>query len=409
MVPLLLIVVGKEKFGIWQTILAFLSWASLLNFGLGNGLRNLITKLLTENKTDEIGLAVSSALKVITKIVFFAGMIIIPVIYFFLNPNKLFLNNQIPSYEIINAFTVFAVFFLLNIILGISNSIAFGFQKSAIVGITNIVHLFLCYVIILVSNYCLQLNLVELAFIFGGVQSLILFTSFIWQIRKFKIKIDLQRKYQLNSVYKLSGYFFAAQLLGILFLSIDNFVISINLGAEQTAEFSIISKIFYAIIGVFSVLLIQLWNSVTEANLRNDNKWIIKIAKRLAIFAFLIFICSAVLSSFKDSLLHFWLGNQFIDIPYISFFLFSFYTFLHCLNSIIANIQNGLGQLKFQIISTTLSLAIYIIGCFVFNIKDLGYNYLIILKIVGTALAFGVNLISIRELKSSLSKINKTI
>jgi hypothetical protein len=32
LVPLLLTAVGKERFGIWQTILAILSWSSLLNF-----------------------------------------------------------------------------------------------------------------------------------------------------------------------------------------------------------------------------------------------------------------------------------------------------------------------------------------------------------------------------------------
>jgi O-antigen/teichoic acid export membrane protein len=398
LVPLLLTAVGKERFGIWQTILAILSWSSLLNFGLGNGLRNLITKLVAENRKEEIGFAIGSAFKIISKIVFFAALLILPTIFFFLNPDKLFSGNQIANQEIINAFAVFAGFFLLNIILGLSSSIAYGFQKSAIAGITNAVYLFLCYVSILIAIHFTILTLVEIAFIFGAIQSLGHLTSLLWQIKKFEIKFNLKHKYSLSSVYKLSGSFFAVQLLSILFLSIDNFVISVNLGAGKTAEFSILSKVFYTIIGVFSVLLIQLWNSVTEANLKNDNKWVLKIGKRLAIFAFLLFFGSLILSAFKNSLLRLWLGDQFLNISYSSFYLFSFYTFSHCLNAILINIQNGLGQLRLQIVSTSLSLAIYVTGCLILNVKNLGYDYLIVLKIIGTGIAIGINLFVLKKL-----------
>lgn len=399
MVPLLLNVVGKERFGIWQTILVIISWSSLLNFGLGNGLRNLITKLITEKRHEEIGPAVGSALKVISKIVFFASIFLIPGIYFLLEPESLFSGNKIPESEVITAFSIFASFFLLNIVLGLSSSIAYGFQKSAIAGITNISHLLLCYLSILVAMQFTTLNLVDIAFIFGSLQSLVFLVSFFWQVQRFDIKIDLKDKYSLSSVYKLSGSFFAVQLLSILFFSIDNFVVSITLGANQTAEFSILSKIFYAIIGVFSVLLIQLWNSVTEAKIENNNKWIINIGKRLARFAFILFLGSLIISTFKDKLLYFWLGNELPNLTYTSFYLFSIYTLVHCLNAIVANIQNGIGELRLQMISIFISLAIYITGCLVLDVNKLGYNYLIVLKIIGTVVAIGINLLSVRNLR----------
>ena len=244
LVPLLLLVVGKERFGIWQTLLAIISWSSLLNFGLGNGLRNHITKLITEKKQDEIGNAIGSTLKVVSLITFAGTIIILPSIFFFLNPDKLFAGNQIPSKEVINAFIVFAGFFLININLGLSNSIAFGFQKSSIAGITNLAYLVLSYMSILIFNQIGQPTLVELALIFGGAQSLVLITSFVWQLNKFRIKLNIFGNYPMGSVYKLSGHFFAVQLLGIVYLSIDNFIISIELGAEQTAEFAIPAKYF---------------------------------------------------------------------------------------------------------------------------------------------------------------------
>ncbi|RIW11645.1 hypothetical protein D0X99_20300, partial [Algoriphagus lacus] len=92
-----------------------------------------------------------------------------------------------------------------------------------------------------------------------------------------------------------------------------------------------------------------------------------------------------------DFVMKLWLNEQYIFIPSISFFLFSFYTLLHCINAILINVQNGLGQLNTQIYSITLGIVVYSIGCIIPEGGIVDYNYLIILKIIGTFLGIILN------------------
>ena len=129
-IPILLNVIGEEKFGIWQTILSFTSFITLLNLGYANGLRNLITKLLNSDRRNEVSKAIGATYIKLSKVAAISAFILLPAIYFLLDPNELFLDSSISSQEITGSLIIFVSFFILNIVLGLSESIAFGFQKQ---------------------------------------------------------------------------------------------------------------------------------------------------------------------------------------------------------------------------------------------------------------------------------------
>ena len=61
-IPILLKFLGKESFGIFQTILTVLGWVSIANLGLGNGLRNKITENYTHlEKINNVKTLIGSA------------------------------------------------------------------------------------------------------------------------------------------------------------------------------------------------------------------------------------------------------------------------------------------------------------------------------------------------------------
>lgn len=397
MIPLLLNVLGNEKFGIWQTILSFITWGSLLNLGLGNGLRNLITQLYTKNDKFNIGISIGKTIKITSFIVLLASLIVIPSIFYLFNPDNLFLNNTINKSEIVYAFAIFISFFLVNIILDLSKSVSYGLQKSSLVEINNAIYLILCYLSIVLLNKFFVINLQLTAIIFGLSQSILLIFLFRYILKKYKLKINFSGNFSLRSTYKLSANFFILQLLTIVYMSVDNLIVSLFLGAEKTTEFSIVNRIFFTLIGVFSILLIQFWNSVTEANEKKNLLWIKKAIKYLTVGAGAILIFGIVLSIFNSQILTFWLGDKAPKIASSTFFLFTGYTFLHCLNAIYINYFNGIGQLKHQIILMLLSILIYILGCISFNIHDLGYDIIIIFKIIGVSIFLIGNIFLIRK------------
>ena len=397
MIPLLLNILGNERFGIWQTILSFITWGSLLNLGLGNGLRNLITQLYSKNDIFNISISIGKTIKITSFIALIASLIIIPSIFYFFNPDILFEKNSVDKMEIIYAFVIFIFFFLVNIILGLSNSISYGFQQSSIVGIFNAGYLILCYLALVFLNKLTIVNLELVAIIFGLSQSLLLIFLFHYLSKKYKFKINIRGNFSLSSTYKLSGKFFILQLLSIAYMSVDYIVISMLLGAEETTEFSIVNRIFFTLISIFSILLIQFWNSVTEANENKNLLWIKRTIKHLALGAGIILILGVVLSIFNSQILDLWLGENAPKIALSTFFLFTGYTFLHCLNAIFINYFNGIGQLKYQMILMFISILIYILGCISFNIQVLGYNVLIIFKIMGISTYLIGNILLIRK------------
>lgn len=400
MIPLFLKVLGKEAFGVWQTILSIISFASVLNLGLGNGLRNLITKLIVNDKRKDIGNAIGSTFIKTSKIVLMSLVILLPLAYFFLKPEKLFLNRTISIQEINISFFIFLFFFLMNIVLSLSNSIAYGLQKSYLTGIIQFVNLLICFCSIYVLDRYIAINLIHISFIFGFVQSLSYLFFLFYQNRYFELKIDFKKKYDLKETSKLSLNFFIVQLLALIYLSIDNFVISSTLGATQTAEFSVVNKIFFSLIGLFSVLLIHFWNSVTEAYLKNEIKWIFKTIKILYLISFCFFLGGLFISFFSENILSFWLNTNDFNISTKTFYMFSIYMFLHCINAIYVNLQNGLGFLRIQIYSITLSLVLYGLGCYLIDIKSYGYNVIVLLKILSMGLSVIINSFILLKLKN---------
>lgn len=382
LVPLILEFLGKERFGIWQTILSGITFISVLNFGYPNSLRNLITQKTINSSKKEIGGIIGITYLKIFKISVALFFIIIPIVYFFINPDFLFLKGTTPSKEIITSLLIFISFTLLNNTLGLSDSIAYGFQKSSLTSFFQVIYFSFCYLLIYFIGNKTDLNLIHMSIIFGGSLSFSYIISGLYQLKKLKIPINFKVNDDLKKeTKKLSTPFFIAHLLSLMFLSIDNFIISSVLGAEETASYSIISKIFFTLIMVFSILLIHFWNSVTDAFEKKEFKWIFKTIKVLYIISIFVFFVGLIVSFFQEELINLWLGDNNLNLKSISFYLFSIYTLLHCINAIFVNLQNGIGNLRLQIITNIIILVVYAVACYIIDISYYGYNSILVIKI----------------------------
>jgi O-antigen/teichoic acid export membrane protein len=398
-ISILLKYLGEERFGIWQTILSISTFFSLLNFGYSNGLRNLITKLIIKNKEKEISKAIGATYILVSKIVAISAIILLPSLYFFLNPKSLFLGTTIASNEINISLLIFLSFFLFNIILNLSESIAFGIQKSYLASLFQTISVFFSLILVYIIGKNNEINLIQVAFIFGVTQSTAYIIFIIFQKIKWNINIDFKSSYSLKETNKLSFHFFIAHLLSVAFLSIDNFIISSTLGAEETAGFSIVTKIFFTLITIFSILLIHFWNSVTEAYEKTKFLWILNKVKILIKISFLFFFVGLLISFFQENILFLWLGENNLNLISSTFYLYTVYLLFHCINAVFVNIQNGLGFLKIQIITAILALIIYIMTCYFVDIVYYGYNVLIMIKIAVMGLSLVLNSFILKKLK----------
>ncbi|WP_298781235.1 hypothetical protein [uncultured Polaribacter sp.] len=399
MFRLLLSYIEEERFGIWQTILSITSFVTVFTFGYPNGLRNFITKMLLSSSKNDIEKAIGSVYIKLSKITLLVFVLIIPIIYFFVDPNFLFFETSISSFEIIYSLLIFTSFLLLNNILNLSDSIAFGYQKSYLTSLFHVIYLIVCYLVIYFLGKQVHLNLIHISFIFGSTQTLRYVFFSIFQKYKMNIKINLDYNFSLTNLNKLSLNFFLAQLLAIIFLATDYFIISSVLGPEETTKFSIVSKIFFTLITLFSILLIHFWNSVTDAYEKREFVWIFKIIKILSFISIFIFIIGLIISFFQQKIINLWLGSNNLGLESLTFYLFSIYTFFHCINAIFLNLQNGLGKLKLQIYTSFLVLFLYVLGCYLIDVKLHGYNSIITLKIGVMVLSIILNSLILKKIR----------
>src|SRR5690606_10722717 len=138
------------------------------------------------------------------------------------------------------------------------------------------------------------------------------------------------------------------QALGLTYIYIDNFAITYSLGPVKTAEYSIVYKLFFSIINIFSILLIQFWDSSRVAYLRNDFNWIKKMVIRFLLLNGLILIGCLIISQFSKELMVVFLGNSKLEFERTTFYLFSIYTFVHCFFAIFINLFNGINLFSYQ-------------------------------------------------------------
>jgi len=391
----------KERFGIWQTMLTFVSYVALLNFGVGNGLRNHITKLIANNQTEIVGLALGKTVLKLIPIILIS-LLVVPIIIYNLNFDFFFKNIKLDQKEIKYSLIIYSFFFIINIILSLVNSLSYGLQKSYLSTGSNFFNLALCFILVLVLNTIFNLNLIHISLIFGLSQSLVFVLYYFYLSRKFNLNIKFKGDFDLAEINKLSINFFVIELLYIVFSSLDNILISKFLGAQQTADYAVVSKIFFVIIALFTTLLIKFWNNVTYAFEVKNHNWIQKELKKLVLISFFVFIFCLCITLFRNQILNLWIGKNVIKASSISFLLFSIFTFLTCINSILMFLHNGLGRFKYQLISYSIMIVLYVSYFFCFKINS--YEDLIFLKVILLTIGIVVNSLIFRDVSFRLVK-----
>lgn len=161
--PLLLKFLGDEKYGIWTTLLSVITWINYCDIGIGHGLRNLLTKELTEQRKDEAKKSISTAYIVLTIIAAIVWILLVASVYF-LNWNNLLGTNLPVDITLYITFT----FICINFVLALCNTVFYALQMSERVSIRNIMVQILNIIGVVLLGHFERGNLPEMAVLFGG-------------------------------------------------------------------------------------------------------------------------------------------------------------------------------------------------------------------------------------------------
>ena len=372
-IPLTLAYLDDQRYGIWQTILTIISWASLSNFGIGNGLRNKITESLTEQNFKKLRSYITNAyiyLSSISIIIFILSLILVCNI----DLGILFKNNTLPNQEIMISFIIVIISFCLNFILGLSSSIAFGVHKSSIVNLFQVINslITLCGLLILPKISNPSLINISLLYLIANSISNIIFSIYIFMDQKFRPNIKFKNKKYGRELTSLGLEFFILQIATIVLFSTDNFIISTFIGANEVTDYSLVSKLFQIVSTIFSILLVQLWSEVAKVTISGDYDWIKKSVKRLMILLVPVALILVFMIYNFNFICQVWLRRD-IQVNHYIIILAAIYVWLICFNGIFVNIQNGMSRIRVQTISSIVSCIINIpLAIILINVFNLG-------------------------------------
>lgn len=130
-VPITLHYLNNEIYGIWLTLTSILYWFSFFDIGLGNGMRNYLTKAISNGNYEEGRAYLSTTLGILVLIAIGISVLcVIPLSI--LNFNKLF-NSYSISNDILRNLTIIAVLFTLaNFVVKNIGYVFVAMQKYAI-------------------------------------------------------------------------------------------------------------------------------------------------------------------------------------------------------------------------------------------------------------------------------------
>jgi O-antigen/teichoic acid export membrane protein len=360
LLPLSLNFVSIEQYGVWLAINSILMWTSYFGLGLGSGLKNSLGEALAHKNYKEAKQLISTAYFIMISIMGFLSLLY----YFFsdgINWVTLFKLNILDDTLIHRTINIVIYLFLLRFILELVNVIMDAMQKLYFAKINSTISQLSILLTILLLSYVTEGDILKLGIIFSGIPVLILLITSIWLFTKHPhlspslsyVKLNLSR-----NLYGIGLKFFIIQLCQIFLFQTTNILIIRNFGPQEVVQYNVVYSLFSMISVGFATISAPYWSAYVNAWTLKDIEWIVRTNQRLIKLWLLIVCLALIILLFSDQIYYWWLGRD-LNIPFsLSLSIFA-YMCVFSFSGIYNMFINGVGKLKLQIISLTISTILY--------------------------------------------------
>ena len=314
-VPILLNYMGTEKYGVWITISSWITFFGFLDFGIGKSLMN---KVSAADGLSDHSLArrnISSALMIISLLSLTLLLIFVlakPSIgwdFFFSDVSSGLIKSAQP------AIIALILLFLVNLPLGLVQSIQAGYQEGYISSLWWMLATILGFIGIILVTKSGGGILGVVIVTFGSV---VVANIFNW-IEFFGIrhsdlapKLTLFDKQLTGQLVKIGFLFFILQVTSAISFQSDNIIIAKFLGPSDVTGYSIPAKLFSIIPIFLGVLLNPFWAAYGEALSRKDYSWIKTAFSRSMVLSFFVSsTLSVIFIVFGRLIIRHWVGKEF--------------------------------------------------------------------------------------------------
>lgn len=357
-IPLMISYLGQEEFGVWSTLLSILTWVTLFDLGLGNGLRNKLAEALAKHNTSQGKEFISSAYSLIALVSLFF-MIAISLAAILVPWHKVFNTTEVPELQLSYAVWITGLFICLNFPVGLISSVLHAAQKSSVVVIGQLIFNFLSLVFVFCLIQIGHPSLIFLALLYGValISSNILLSAWFY-----KKNPNLVPRFTLSFQYAkpLLGHgaqFFILQIAVLIIFTTDKIIISQIFGPEHVTSYDVTFKLFAMITLVYGLISAPVWSSYTEAFHQSDYAWIADaLRKQLRIFLLMVLAIVCLIFSAQE-IIALWIGpNIWTPMPLVV--SIGLFVMISIWNNIYASFLNGIGRVKIQMYTAIIAMII---------------------------------------------------
>jgi len=355
-IPILIRYLGVEQFGVWSTILSVITWLVFFDLGIGNGLKNCVSKALAENDRMEAGKYISAGYTLI------GGIAIVLWFFSFFSAyyipwHRVFNTVAVSENEIRLAVQISLSCVLLNFWIGLVGAILGGFQKTSLVALGQLYSNIFSLFFVCVVWAMLDSSIVILAIVYGVAM---LFASVLLSIGFYKDNKDLipvffwRRKY-LNPLLSVGLTFFTIQIAVLVVFTTDKILITQFFGPQLVTQYEVVMKIFALFSFAHALISAPLWPAYSDAFHRKDNHWIRRmLIKQLMVFAVFV-VAVIVMVLIAKKVIFIWIGGDLaVSIDLI--LVIAIFILVSIWNNIYAMVLNGVGKTNIQLITAVLAM-----------------------------------------------------
>jgi O-antigen/teichoic acid export membrane protein len=355
---------SPEEFGLWSLLTSLTGIFAGLDLGFGNALRNKLAQLSAfEGPQREEGwiyfLAIFSAFSLIVFILSITMVVIMPFI-----PWATLFNSQ--NIKIIREgsmlFVIAGIMSLINVVFMFNNAGFFAFQESHIIAFYGLISR-VCILLMVILFVYLHLPFFFITIMFFVITLLFSIISFFIFLRRRRWKFVLLGPkvivQKIKELWGKSAQFTVLQILSIIYVSIDLFLISKLLGLAVVGDYALVKKI-YVLTGCFHfAFLMPLWSAYTEAVTSGDFGWVRNSIKKTAIYTALVFIATTIFfTMFGNSLIYLLTGKRITNT--LLYLLLGIHALIASWANCFSVFLNSVGVLKGQIILSCLGILILV-------------------------------------------------
>jgi len=363
LVPLTINYLNTSEYGVWLTLSSLMTWISYFDIGLGNGLRNQLTKALSLNdyKLGQIYVSTTFAILSVIVVLFISIFIVVNP---FLDWNKLLNTNSLIGGDLGTVVLIVFVFFCLQFVFKTVGTILVADQKPAYNDLIGIVGNFLSLVIIYFLTKFSNGSLTYVAITFSSTPLFVfVFSYFILFFGKYKALRPKFSAIDIKYTKDLIGIglqFFIIQIaVCVIAYTSTNIIIAQLFDPDSVTIYNIAFKFFFSLSMTYLIIITPFWSAATEAYTKKDFLWIkSSIMKLLYVYlgSLILLIIMLLVSNWFYVI---WVGRA-IKVPFTLSIMVALYVALYNWSTTFIFFINGIGKIRLQLYVTLIIAVFYI-------------------------------------------------